>query len=39
MIAENVKIFRSELQRSEFIGDAAVAAGTYHKQGTTSWLR
>jgi len=34
MITENVQIFWSELQRGEFISDAAVAAGTYRKQGT-----
>lgn len=34
MITENVQVFWSELQRGEFISDAAVAAGTYRKQGT-----
>ena len=34
MITENVQVFWSELQRGEFIIDAAVAAGTYRKQGT-----
>jgi len=34
MITDNVQIFWSELQRGEFISDAAVAAGTYRKQGT-----
>ncbi len=29
MITENVQVFWSELQRGEFISDAAVAAGTY----------
>ncbi len=37
MITENVQVFWSELQRGEFISDAAVAAGTYRKQGTR-WL-
>ena len=34
MITENVQVFWSELQRGEFITDAAAAAGTYRKQGT-----
>ncbi len=34
MITENVQVFWSELQRGEFISDAAVSAGTYRKQGT-----
>ena len=34
MITENVQVFWAELQRGEFITDAAVAAGTYRKQGT-----
>ena len=34
MVAENVQVFWAELQRGEFISDAAVAAGTYRKQGT-----
>ncbi|MGI8530062.1 MAG: IS30 family transposase [Geodermatophilaceae bacterium] len=34
MITDNVQVFWSELQRGEFIRDAAVAAGTYRKQGT-----
>jgi len=34
MITENVQVFWTELQRGEFISDAAVAAGTYRKQGT-----
>jgi IS30 family transposase len=34
MITENVQMFWSELQRGEFISDAAVVAGTYRKQGT-----
>lgn len=34
MITENVRVFWAELQRGEFISDAAVAAGTYRKQGT-----
>jgi len=34
MVTENVQVFWSELQRGEFISDAAVAAGTYRKQGT-----
>ena len=34
MITENVQVFWAELQRGEFINDAAVAAGTYRKQGT-----
>ena len=34
MITEDVQVFWSELQRGEFISDAAVAAGTYRKQGT-----
>jgi IS30 family transposase len=34
MITENVQLFWAELQRGEFISDAAVAAGTYRKQGT-----
>ena len=33
MITENVQVFWSELQRGEFISDAAVAAGTCRKQG------
>ncbi|MDQ6849847.1 MAG: IS30 family transposase [Actinomycetota bacterium] len=34
MITENVQVFWAELQRGEFITDAAVAAETYRKQGT-----
>jgi IS30 family transposase len=34
MISENVQVFWAELQRGEFITDAAAAAGTYRKQGT-----
>ena len=34
MITENVQVFWAELQRGEFISDAAVAAGTFRKQGT-----
>ncbi len=34
MITENVQVFGAELQSGEFIGDAAVAAGTHRKQGT-----
>jgi transposase, IS30 family len=34
MITENVQVFWAELQRGEFITDAAMAAGTYRKQGT-----
>jgi len=34
MITENVQVFWAGLQRGEFISDAAVAAGTYRKQGT-----
>ncbi len=34
MITENVQVFWAELQRGEFISDAAVTAGTYRKQGT-----
>ena len=34
MITENVQVFWAELQRGEFITDAAVAAGTYRKQGS-----
>jgi transposase, IS30 family len=34
MISENVQVFWAALQRGEFISDAAVAAGTYRKQGT-----
>ena len=34
MITDNVQVFWSELQRGEFITDAAAAAGTYRKQGT-----
>ena len=34
MITEKVQVFWSELQRGEFITDAAAAAGTYRKQGT-----
>lgn len=34
MITENVQVFWAELQRGEFITDAAVVAGTYRKQGT-----
>lgn len=37
MITENLQVFWGELQRGEFISDAAVAAGTYRKQGTR-WL-
>jgi len=37
MITENVQVFWAELQRGEFISDAAVAAGTYRKQGTR-WM-
>ncbi len=37
MITENMQVFWGELQRGEFISDAAVAAGTYRKQGTR-WL-
>jgi IS30 family transposase len=34
MITETVQVFWAELQRGEFISDAAVAAGTCRKQGT-----
>ena len=34
MVAEDVQVFWAELQRGEFITDAAAAAGTYRKQGT-----
>jgi hypothetical protein len=34
MISENVQVFWAELQRGEFVTDAAEAAGTYRKQGT-----
>ena len=34
MVAEDVQVFWAELQRGEFITDAADAAGTYRKQGT-----
>ncbi|MGI8679206.1 MAG: transposase, partial [Jatrophihabitans sp.] len=34
MSTEHVQVFWSELQRGEFISDAALAAGTYRKQGT-----
>ena len=34
MITETVQVFWAELQRGEFITDAAVAAGTYRKQGS-----
>jgi transposase, IS30 family len=34
MISENVQVFWAALRRGEFITDAAVAAGTYRKQGT-----
>jgi len=34
MITENVQVFWAELAGGEFISDAAVAAGTYRKQGT-----
>ena len=34
MVTESVQLFWSELQRGEFISDAAVVAGTYRKQGT-----
>src|SRR5687768_5169269 len=37
MITENVQVFWAELLRGEFISDAAVASGTYRKQGTR-WL-
>ena len=33
MITENVHVFWAELQRGESITDAAVAAGSYRKQG------
>ncbi len=31
MVAEDVQVFWAELQRGEFITDAAAAAGTYRK--------
>ena len=34
MVAENVQVFWAEMQRGEFITDAAVEAGTYRKKGT-----
>ena len=34
MVTESVQVFWAELQRGEFISDAALAAGTYRKQGT-----
>jgi transposase, IS30 family len=34
MISESVQVFWAALQRGEFISDAAVAAGTYRKQGS-----
>jgi hypothetical protein len=34
MIRKNLQVFWAELQRDEFITNAAVAAGTYCKQGT-----
>ena len=34
MISESVQVFWAALQRGEFITDAAIAAGTYRKQGT-----
>jgi transposase, IS30 family len=34
MISEKVQVFWAALQCGEFISDAAVAAGTYRKQGT-----
>ncbi len=34
MITDSVQVFWSELQRGEFITDAAAAVGTYRKQGT-----
>ena len=37
MITENVQVFWAEMQRGEFITDAAMAAGTYRKQGSR-WL-
>ena len=33
MVAEDVQVFWAELQRGEFITDAAEAVGTYRKQG------
>lgn len=38
MITENVQVFWSELQRGEFITDAAAAAGTHRHRGL-AWLR
>ena len=38
MISENVQVFWAELQRGEFITDAAAAAGTYRQRGL-AWLR
>jgi IS30 family transposase len=37
MITENVQVFWAEMQRGEFITDAAIAAGTYRKQGAR-WM-
>ena len=34
MVSENVQVFWAALQRGEIITDAAVAAGTYRKQGS-----
>ncbi len=38
MVSENVQVFWSELQRGEFITDAASAAGTHRHRGL-AWLR
>ena len=38
MISENVQVFWSEMQRGEFITDAAAAAGTHRHRGL-AWLR
>ena len=38
MVSENVQVFWSELQRGEFITDAAAAAGTHRHRGL-AWLR
>ncbi len=38
VVSENVQVFWSELQRGEFITDAAAAAGTHRHRGL-AWLR
>lgn len=38
MVSEHVQVFWSEMQRGEFITDAAAAAGTHRHRGL-AWLR